>query len=68
MAMTDEIVTGLEMKISYLATIGTLGPMIGLIERLHHQVNPPTYYLTGRKPVAWTSVSGWRTILVHSKP
>lgn len=31
MAMTDEIVTGLEMKISYLATIGTLGPMIGLV-------------------------------------
>ncbi len=30
-AMTDEIVTGLEMKISYLATIGTLGPMIGLV-------------------------------------
>ncbi len=29
--MTDEIVTGLEMKISYLATIGTLGPMIGLV-------------------------------------
>jgi biopolymer transport protein ExbB len=31
MAMTEEIVTGLEMKISYLATIGTLGPMIGLV-------------------------------------
>jgi biopolymer transport protein ExbB len=30
-AMTDEIVTGLEMRISYLATIGTLGPMIGLV-------------------------------------
>jgi biopolymer transport protein ExbB len=30
-AMSDEIVTGLEMKISYLATIGTLGPMIGLV-------------------------------------
>jgi biopolymer transport protein ExbB len=28
---SDEIVTGLEMKISYLATIGTLGPMIGLV-------------------------------------
>jgi biopolymer transport protein ExbB len=31
MAMSEEIVTGLEMKISYLATIGTLGPMIGLV-------------------------------------
>jgi biopolymer transport protein ExbB len=31
MAASDEIVTGLEMKISYLATIGTLGPMIGLV-------------------------------------
>ena len=31
LAMSDEIVTGLEMKISYLATIGTLGPMIGLV-------------------------------------
>ena len=31
MATSDEIVTGLEMKISYLATIGTLGPMIGLV-------------------------------------
>lgn len=30
-SMTDEIVTGMEMKISYLATIGTLGPMIGLV-------------------------------------
>jgi biopolymer transport protein ExbB len=30
-AMSDEIVTGLDMKISYLATIGTLGPMIGLV-------------------------------------
>ena len=29
--MSDEIVTELEMKISYLATIGTLGPMIGLV-------------------------------------
>ncbi|QEH37437.1 Biopolymer transport protein ExbB [Aquisphaera giovannonii] len=31
LAMSDEIVTTLEMKISYLATIGTLGPMIGLV-------------------------------------
>ncbi len=31
MVMTEEIVTSLEMKISYLATIGTLGPMIGLV-------------------------------------
>jgi biopolymer transport protein ExbB len=31
MAISDEIVTGLDMKISYLATIGTLGPMIGLV-------------------------------------
>ena len=31
LAMSEEIVTGLEMKISYLATIGTLGPMIGLV-------------------------------------
>jgi biopolymer transport protein ExbB len=33
-AMTDtqdEIVTGLEARISYLAIIGTLGPMIGLV-------------------------------------
>jgi len=28
---SSEIVTELEMKISYLATIGTLGPMIGLV-------------------------------------
>jgi biopolymer transport protein ExbB len=28
---TEEIVTSLEMKISYLAIIGTLGPMIGLV-------------------------------------
>jgi len=28
---TEEIVTTLEMKISYLAIIGTLGPMIGLV-------------------------------------
>jgi len=28
---SGEIVTELEMKISYLATIGTLGPMIGLV-------------------------------------
>jgi biopolymer transport protein ExbB len=28
---TDEIVTGLEQKISYLAIIGQLGPMIGLV-------------------------------------
>lgn len=31
MAVSDEIVSGLDMKISYLATIGTLGPMIGLV-------------------------------------
>jgi biopolymer transport protein ExbB len=30
-AATEEIVTTLEMKISYLAIIGTLGPMIGLV-------------------------------------
>ncbi len=30
-AVTEEIVTTLEMKISYLAIIGTLGPMIGLV-------------------------------------
>ncbi len=30
-AASDEITTELEMKISYLATIGTLGPMIGLV-------------------------------------
>jgi biopolymer transport protein ExbB len=30
-AATEEIVTSLEMKISYLAIIGTLGPMIGLV-------------------------------------
>jgi len=30
-AMAEEIVTSLEMKISYLAVIGTLGPMIGLV-------------------------------------
>ena len=29
--VTEEIVTTLEMKISYLAIIGTLGPMIGLV-------------------------------------
>lgn len=28
---SDEVVTGLEMRISYLAIIGTLGPMIGLV-------------------------------------
>src|SRR5208283_4617248 len=28
---TEEMVTTLEMKISYLAIIGTLGPMIGLV-------------------------------------
>jgi biopolymer transport protein ExbB len=28
---SDEVVTSLEMKISYLAIIGTLGPMIGLV-------------------------------------
>ena len=31
MEASDEIVTSLEMKISYLAIIGTLGPMIGLV-------------------------------------
>ena len=31
LARSEEIVTGLEMKISYLAIIGTLGPMIGLV-------------------------------------
>ncbi len=30
-AMTEEIVTGMESKISYLAIIGQLGPMIGLV-------------------------------------
>ncbi len=30
-AMSDEIVSAMEMKISYLAIIGTLGPMIGLV-------------------------------------
>jgi biopolymer transport protein ExbB len=30
-AMTDEIVTGMESRISYLAMIGQLGPMIGLV-------------------------------------
>jgi biopolymer transport protein ExbB len=30
-AMTDEIVTAMETKISYLAIIGQLGPMIGLV-------------------------------------
>ena len=30
-ATQDEMVTGLEAKISYLAIIGTLGPMIGLV-------------------------------------
>jgi biopolymer transport protein ExbB len=29
--VTDEIVTGMEAKISYLAIIGQLGPMIGLV-------------------------------------
>jgi biopolymer transport protein ExbB len=29
--VTEEMVTTLEMKISYLAIIGTLGPMIGLV-------------------------------------
>src|SRR5262249_34194488 len=31
LSASDEIVTSLEMKISYLAIIGTLGPMIGLV-------------------------------------
>ena len=31
MEASEEIVTSLEMKISYLAIIGTLGPMIGLV-------------------------------------
>jgi biopolymer transport protein ExbB len=30
-AMTEEIVTGMESKISYLAIIGQLGPMVGLV-------------------------------------
>ena len=30
-AMSEEIVTGLEQRISYLAIIGQLGPMIGLV-------------------------------------
>jgi biopolymer transport protein ExbB len=30
-AMTEEIVTGMESRISYLAIIGQLGPMIGLV-------------------------------------
>jgi biopolymer transport protein ExbB len=30
-AMSDEVVSAMEMKISYLAIIGTLGPMIGLV-------------------------------------
>jgi biopolymer transport protein ExbB len=30
-SMAEEVVTTLEMKISYLAIIGTLGPMIGLV-------------------------------------
>jgi biopolymer transport protein ExbB len=30
-AMTEEIVTGMEQRISYLAIIGQLGPMIGLV-------------------------------------
>lgn len=29
--ISEEIVVGMEQKISYLATIGTLGPMIGLV-------------------------------------
>lgn len=29
--ISDEIVVGMDQKISYLATIGTLGPMIGLV-------------------------------------
>lgn len=29
--VSEEIVVGMEQKISYLATIGTLGPMIGLV-------------------------------------
>jgi biopolymer transport protein ExbB len=29
--MSDEIIVGMEQRISYLATIGTLGPMIGLV-------------------------------------
>jgi len=29
--VTDEIITGMESKISYLAIIGQLGPMIGLV-------------------------------------
>jgi len=29
--VTEEIVTGMEARISYLAIIGTLGPMIGLV-------------------------------------
>jgi len=33
-AMTEEIVTGMESKISYLAIIGQLGPMIGLVGTL----------------------------------
>jgi biopolymer transport protein ExbB len=31
MEASEEIVTSMEMKISYLAIIGTLGPMIGLV-------------------------------------
>ncbi|HEV3164566.1 MAG TPA: MotA/TolQ/ExbB proton channel family protein [Isosphaeraceae bacterium] len=30
-AVAEELVVGMESKISYLATIGTLGPMIGLV-------------------------------------
>ena len=30
-AISEEIVVGMDQKISYLATIGTLGPMIGLV-------------------------------------
>ena len=33
-AMTEEIITGMESKISYLAIIGQLGPMIGLVGTL----------------------------------
>lgn len=29
--MSEELVTGMDARISYLATIGTLGPMIGLV-------------------------------------
>ena len=65
--VTEEIVTDLEMKISYLAIIGTLGPMIGLVGTIWGMIMSFQEIATaaGAQPRPEKVAEGISTALVH---